>query len=196
MTEYEPDTGLNAAVKTVLTERKYAEFKPLTDQGISVLPFLKVTTNSEGDHTPCKGCPVKIQKVSDLHRAAGIDADYILLVDYYAWNHPKGVSPVLTQEAMLHHALKMIKIEVKDGKVKKGKNEPEISQFADTVHRYPSVMEDYQEVLAPALGYSARIAKEVLADAGEASQIADAVETVETVEEETPPPVTRRGGRK
>jgi len=183
MTEYEPDTGLNAAITTVLSERKFAEFKPLNDQNIKVLAFLKVTTNSEGDHTPCKGCPVKVQKVSDLNRAAGIDADYIILVDYYAWNHPKGVNPVDTQEAMLHHALKMIKVEVKDGKVKKGKNEPEIVEFADTVTRYPSVMADYQEVLAPAMSFSARVAA---AAAEEPPQTESA--------EEQPPPV-RRGGR-
>lgn len=137
MTEYVEDAGLNDALKAILTNVSLAEFSPLRDAKLKVLPLLKVVTNKEGEHTPCKGTPAQVKKVSDLHRAAGIDADYLLVVDYYAWNHPKGINPQITLDAMLHHALKSIKIEVKEGKPKFSKNDPDVEVYLDTVNRYP-----------------------------------------------------------
>lgn len=137
MTEYVEDAGLNDALKSIITNVSYAEFSPLRDAKLKILPLLKVVTNKEGEHTPCKGIPAQAKKVSDLHRAAGIDADYLLVVDYYAWNHPKGINPQITLEAMLHHALKAIKIEVKEGKPKFSKNDPDVEVYIDTVNRYP-----------------------------------------------------------
>jgi hypothetical protein len=146
MTEYVEDAGLNDALKATLTDVSIAEFSPLREAKVKILPLLKVTTNKEGEHTPCKGIPAQAKKVSDLHRAAGIDADYLLVVDYYAWNHPKGVNPQITLDAMLHHALKAIKIEVKEGKPKFSKNEPDVEVFIDTVNRYPQAGAFVEEI--------------------------------------------------
>jgi len=146
MTEYVEDAGLNDALAAILKNVSYAEFSPLRDAKIKVLPLLKVVTNKEGEHTPCKGIPAQVKKVSDLHRAAGIDADYLLVVDYYAWNHPKGINPQITLDAMLHHALKAIKIEVKEGKPKFSKNDPDVEVFIDTVNRFGAFQEEIKTI--------------------------------------------------
>ena len=146
MTEYVEDAGLNDALKATLTDTSIAEFSPLREAKVKILPLLKVTTNKEGEHTPCKGIAAQAKKVSDLHRAAGIDADYLLVVDYHAWNHPKGINPQITLDAMLHHALKAIKIEVKEGKAKFSKNDPDVEVYIDTVHRYPQAGAYVEEI--------------------------------------------------
>jgi hypothetical protein len=146
MTEYVEDAGLNDALSAILKNVSIAEFSPLREQKIKIIPFLKVVTNTEGEHKPCKGIPAQVKKVGDLHRAAGIDADYLLVVDYYAWNHPKGINPQVTLDAMLHHALKAIKIEVKEGKPKFGSNKPDVEVYIDTVNRYGAFAEEIKTV--------------------------------------------------
>lgn len=182
MTEYVEDAGLNDALSAILTNKSLAEFAPLRDAKLKILPMLKVVTNKEGEHTPCKGIPAQVKKVSDLHKAAGIDADYILVVDYYAWNHPKGINPQVTLDAMLHHALKTIKIEMKEGKPKLSANKPDLELFVDTVNRYGAFQEEIKTVsdmVAHAPTQAAGLASGELDDQG-------------ATEEEVPSPATRR----
>ena len=82
MTEYVEDPGLNQAVSEVLNNKSFGEFAELRNNKIKVLPLMQIKTNAEGEHQPCKGIPAQVKKVSDLHKAAGIDADLILVVDY------------------------------------------------------------------------------------------------------------------
>lgn len=146
MTEYVEDAGLNQAVTAIVTNVSFAEFAAIRDAKLKIIPLLKVVTNKEGEHTPCKGIPAQVKKVSDLQRAAGIDADYLLVVDYYAWNHPKGINPQVTLDAMLHHALKHIKIEVKEGKPKFSNNDPDVELYVDTVSRFGAFQEEIRTV--------------------------------------------------
>ena len=186
MTEYVEDAGLNDALRVILTNVELAEFSPIRDAKLKIIPFLKVKINKEGEHQPCKGLPAQAKKVSDLHRAAGIDADYLLVVDYYAWNHPKGINPQITMDAMLHHALKTIKIEVKEGKPKFGKNDPDIEIFLDTIKRCGAFCEEI------------KTASDMVANAPvQAAALASGeLEETPRVEESAKPAVTHVGRRK
>jgi hypothetical protein len=152
-TEYIEDVGLNDAVKDLLTDEKLSEFENLRLTGLKIMPLLLVKTNTDGDHEPCKGLPAKIRKVPDLYKAAGVDAHLILIVDYYAWNHPGGVNPENTKLAILHSALKTVSAEKKDGKLKIGKNEPDVIAFTDTIKRYGPTCE--REAVFIEIGYAA-----------------------------------------
>jgi hypothetical protein len=185
MTEYVEDAELNGALRAIISNVSYAEFSPIRDAQLKIIPFLKVKTNKEGEHQPCKGIPAQAKKVSDLHRAAGIDADYLLVVDYYAWNHPKGINPQVTMDAMLHHALKAIKIEVKEGKPKFGKNDPDVEIYIDTVNRYPQ---------AGAFAEEIRTVSDMVAHAPpQASALASGeLDETPSTEEQPAPPQSRR----
>lgn len=147
MTEYVEDVELNTAVTEVLNNKEFGEFSELRNNKVKVLPLMRIKTNKEGEHQPCKGIPAQVKKVSDIHKAAGIDADLILVVDYYAWNHPKGLNPGNTLRAILHFALKTVEVtKNEEGQVKISKVDPDVVMFKDTIKRYGVFEEDLGEV--------------------------------------------------
>jgi hypothetical protein len=186
MTEYVEDAGLSDALKAILSDVTKAEFAAIRDTKLKIIPLLKVKTNKEGEHTPCVGIPAQVRKVSDLHRAAGIDAHYIMVVDYYAWNHPKGINPQITLDAMLHHALKTIKVEVKEGKPKFGHNDPDVEVFIDTVNRYGAFEESLQTVSDLVLAAPHAAAQLASGDLGTASEGVTSGTGQEAAEAEAP----------
>jgi hypothetical protein len=150
MTEYVEDAGLNDALKEVLTNKELRGLADLRENKVRILPLLMVKTNKEGEHVPGTGQPAICKKVSPLHQSAGIDADYLLVFDYYVFNHPKGIDPKKTIGALIHKALMAIEVVKTDDGLKFKKREPDIVEFSETTQDfglYTESLQDYMELL-------------------------------------------------
>jgi hypothetical protein len=209
MTEYVEDAGLTAAFKAVMDNKTYHEFGMLRDTKVRIFPVMRVRTNSEGEHKASSGPPAVMKKVPDLFKATGVSADYILVVDYYAWNHPKGINAQMAQEAYLHHALMTVEVEKKQDKagkavIKTTNRDPDVQEFLATAERYGGYDED-QVQFSTLIIDSAQAMKQITngslsetpqVTAGEV-QPEEQPESPEQPEPEEPQagPTTRRRGR-
>jgi len=159
MTEYVEDVGLNEAVAEVMNNQQMHSLSDLRKHKVKLIPLLKVKTNKEGEHQPCTGKPASCKKVSDLHRAAGIDAHYLLVMDYYAFNHPKGVDPSKAIAGYIHDALMSIEVtETDEGSLKFSKRDPDIVEYSETISEvglYHEGLKDFSDVLTVAVRNSA-----------------------------------------
>ena len=213
MTEFVEDVGLTEAFKAVFQNKSYSEFVPLRENKLRILPIMKVKTNSEGEHQASSGPPAVLKKVPDMMKAAGVEADYILVVDYYAWNHPKGINPQMAQESFIHHALMSIEVEkVQDKKgqdqVKVANRPLDVEEYLETAKRYGGVVEEHSEfagfVIAGAQAMK-QIANGSVADekphveaepvAQEPAAEPESAEEPAAEEAEEPAPAVRRRGR-
>lgn len=131
-TEYVESKELTNALTDFLGELEYTEFNPIRDTELKIQICLVVRQNAEGEDVPPKGDPVALKKVTPLERVY-IDADYILTVDNYAWNHAKTKQE---QDAMLHRGLMQIDIQSTEKGVKLKTRKPEIREFSATVGRF------------------------------------------------------------
>lgn len=128
-TEYTTDSGLDSLVKEIIEGSKSPALKQLRDQELKITAIMKVRTNKEGEHEPNPGPPAKIQKVNDLWKLF-TDAHYLLVVDYYFFNHANCVN------AVIFNALCEIDVKAKDGEIKLATKKPEIQVFAATLQEY------------------------------------------------------------
>lgn len=203
MTEYVEDSGLTEAFKQLINNQEYTEFGPLRDSNARIMPIMKVKTNKDGEHQSSKGLPAVMKKVPDIMRAAGVNADFLLVVDYYAWNHPKGINPQMTQEAYLHHALMSVDVQeiVDDSghkKLKTGSRDPDVSEFIATAKHYGGYDEDQVTLSTLVLqGVEAIEAKELKGlTNGDVNDAPPSVKTAEDVVAENKKPAStpsRRG---
>lgn len=128
MTEYVQDAALDSLVKKIISGNDPA-LNAIRDQELKIVAVMKVRTNADGEHEQNSGPPAKIMKVNDLWKLF-TDAHYLLVVDYYFFNHASCV------EAMLFNALCEIDVKTKDGEVKLATKKPEIQVFAATLQKY------------------------------------------------------------
>lgn len=194
MIEYTQDAGLTAQVQAII-DSGHPALKAIKDQELKIVPVMKVRTNNEGEHEQNPGPPARIQKVSDLWKLF-TDAHYLLIVDYYFFNHAGCV------EAVLFNALCGVEVKVTDGSIKLATKEPEIKLFAATIQKYGAfdeILLGLREWMNEAKTKAAKsfAAKVATGSLGEEPQ--------EPAEEEDPPRVhagvpeedeqPRRGGR-
>lgn len=128
-TEYTIDSGLDKFVKDIIEKSTHAALSQIRDQELKIIPVMKVRTNKDGDHEPNPGPPAKIQKVSDLWKLF-TEAHYILVVDYYFFNHANCV------EAGIFNALCEVEVKAKDGEIKLATKKPDLSLFVATLQVY------------------------------------------------------------
>lgn len=143
MTEYESRTELDDAVEQLVWDETISEFKPIRETEIKIFCLICIKTDADDEYVPCKGDPILVRRIPD-HFKALVHGHYVLIADYYFWEHASEVQ----QKAAMFHALMHIHIEQKDDKIKIGMRKPEIKVFRTEVVRfgaYNEMLLDFRE---------------------------------------------------
>lgn len=150
MIEYEVNDEFGRAVEDMVANKSITEFNPLREHEIKLLTQLCIRTNKDGDHVEGPGAPIVCKKVPAAYREL-IDGDYVIIADYYFWNH----NDEIKQKAALHRALMQIEVEEKEKdngekKLMMKMRKPEIQEFRSTVARfgaYNDALLDFREAM-------------------------------------------------
>ena len=147
MTEYEENPEFKAAVEKMLADKTLVEFNSIREhENITVLTLLCSRTDAKGEFVACKGPPIVCRKIPAPFEAI-TGAHYLLIADYYFWNHANEIQ----QKANLFHALMCINIEdTEKGEVKTSTRKPEVQVFRSEVARFGAhndVLLDIREAL-------------------------------------------------
>jgi len=139
--EYSFDGELDDAVASMLQKR---EFKNIVDVGVKIAACMLVRVDADGNTQPPKGSPIRMMKVSPLHRLLmDKKPHYLLVMDYHWWNEAEDRA----RRAMLHHGLCYIEAQKAEGnelvlKMRK----PDFVLFTATVSRYGAWSEVMDEL--------------------------------------------------
>ncbi|MGA2248602.1 MAG: putative metallopeptidase [Verrucomicrobiota bacterium] len=138
MTEYEENPEFKTAIDKMLADTTIVEFNPIREHPeVLIFSLLCIRTNKDGDHIEHKGEPIICRKIAAPFQAL-TGGHYLVIADYYFWNHANPIQ----QEAQLYHALMHINIEVdkeeedEDKKLKLGIRRPEVHVFPSEVLRF------------------------------------------------------------
>jgi hypothetical protein len=117
MIEHSEDKELTKVFNAVLALEEHAA---LREQEVKIVPLLKVNNdNATGEPKKCKGLGVVCKKLGADVKAC-LSADYLLIMDYGRWNEIASWQ----REALVHHALQSIKVDLKGSKPKLVRNPP------------------------------------------------------------------------
>jgi hypothetical protein len=132
MIEYEENAELKAAVEDMLADKTKHEFNMIREQEVKIYTLLCVRTNSDGDHVQGKGAPIVCKKISAPFQAL-TGGHYLVIADYYFWNHVDERQ----RNAKLFHALMHIEVErTEKGEIKIGTRKPELQVFRSELAHY------------------------------------------------------------
>jgi len=197
-TEFVIDAGLDELVAKIIADPANSALASIREQELKVTPIMKVRSNADGEHEPNPGPPAKIQKVNDMWRLF-TDAHYLLVVDYYFFNHANCV------DAVIFDALCAVEVTAKEGAVKLAVKKPDINVFAATLQKFGAFddlllgMRDWmnEAKTKAAMSFRAKVSTGTLEEPG--------AETEPPTDEEPPrvtagvpteePATSRRGGR-
>lgn len=132
MVEYTEDKELTELIDKAV--REFGDLKAIRANNVTVMGLMKVDMAESGEAKPCKGFGVTVKKISDAERfLMKKSASYLVIVDYGKWNELNRKQ----REALVHHGLCFIKVEKSDsGKIKLGKDVPDIVVFTKNIERY------------------------------------------------------------
>lgn len=134
MIEYEVNAKFAKDVEAVLGNNSFTEFNPLREQEVQILTEICTRTDKEGEHVECKGNPIVCKKIPTQYAVLiGKKAHYLMVGDYYFWTHASDTQ----KDAAIHRALSSIKVDKdKKGKIRLGRQPPEIQEYRATVARF------------------------------------------------------------
>ncbi len=133
MTEYEDNKEFKAAIEKMLANKTLVELNPIREnESVTIFSLLCIRTDQEGEHVQGKGAPIICRKIPAPFEAL-TGGQYLVIADYYFWNH----ADAHQQEAKLYHALMHINVEKgDDGALKLGTRKPDVQVFPSEVARY------------------------------------------------------------
>lgn len=133
MTEYEDNKEFKVAIEKMLADKALPELNPIREnETVTIVSLLCIRTDKEGEHVQGKGPPIICRKVPAPFQAL-TGAHYLVIADYYFWNH----ADEHQQKAKLYHALMFIDVEKgDDGELKIGTRKPDVQVFPSEVARF------------------------------------------------------------
>jgi hypothetical protein len=149
MTEYEDNKELRDAIEDMLADKSLVEFNPIRERNLTLFSLLCIRTDAKGEHVQGKGAPIICRKIPAQYRAL-TEGDYLVVADYYFWNH----TDLVKRSAALYHALMHIHVETTEGgEVKLGIRKPEVQVFRSEIARFgphTDVLLDFREAFKTA----------------------------------------------
>lgn len=199
MTEFVEDKDLSAMVEDMIKTNTSPALNAIRDQALKVAPVMKVKTNNDGEHVQNSGPPAKIIKVNDMWKLF-TDAHYILVVDYYFFNHASAIC----RDAGIFNALCEIDVQVNEGEVKLATKKPDLMVFAATLQvfgAYDDLLLGLREWMNAAKtkaaeSFAAKISTGKLEDAPAEEAEPPRVNAGPVPDDKEIPPAPKRGGRK
>ena len=134
--EYTIEANVQDAVDAVLQNPTFREFDAL--DGLRVVAVQKSKTNKDGDFVQSQKEPISIKKIPDVFQPLIKEADILMVVDYYCWEH---VLEGPKRDAAIHRALMSLDVESVDGALKIGTRKPDIQEFMTTIARFGAYSE-------------------------------------------------------
>lgn len=143
-TEYTIEQDVQDAIDEIRDDDEFEEFEPLRLHDIKFVAIVRTCADSNGEHVQGAGDILQLKKISALHKAL-INADYILQVDYYGWNHVLE-GPKLT--AAIHRCLMSVNIVQSDSDrgFKIEKRKPDVMDYRKTVERFGTYTQGLSEL--------------------------------------------------
>lgn len=130
-TSFTLDKDLDKVVKAIIDGSKHPALNPIREQELKITPVLKIRTNKDGEHEQNPGAPAKIIKVNDMWKLF-TDAHYILVMDYYCFNHASETA----RDAIIFNALCEVEVKAKEGEIKLATKKPDLQIFTATIQEY------------------------------------------------------------
>ena len=141
MIEFEINAEFAKDVEVVLASKQFRSFEPIRESGAKILTAVCIRTDKTGEHQPAKGTPIICKKLPPLYQLL-MQAQYIVVADYYYWTHADSRKVA----GSIHSALASIDIEKDDkGEYKYKTRKPDIREHRVTVENFGPYTEDLKD---------------------------------------------------